>query len=521
MPVERLLLPEIQDEYGVRDRLLALARELDIPVTMVTDTYQFPMGQAMLTIYPPVGAGDLNEQGLTFLCSAGGFRRPDHRRHGRKHGKEAGGAVRPAGYRGAGGGAPRLPVQQHRRIFAAGAAGNGYHQRGRQQLRPPYPGGYGPAVPERGRGVSHRPAGKRPGHSERRNVNGGKGYEKSGAALEKLRADIKSGSPENVYIFYGEETYLRDRYLEELKALLVPEGFEEFNYHRLSGKGLTVQDLTEVVEAMPMMAQHTLTVVTDMDLFRLDEGQRGLLINLLGDFPEYGTLVFVYDVLPYKRDGKMKKLCAAIGDHAQEVEFCQQERDQLLRWMKRRFAAEGHDIDTATADHLLFTCGTLMTDLVPEIGKIAAYAKGERITVADINAVADPILDAQVFDMTNSITAGKYDDAARVLGELLRMQTEPIVILAAVGKELRRLYTARMALDGGKDRLWLKQLWNMSSDYPAKLLMQAARKVDHDWCRTAVLRCQQLDRRMKSMSMPDKQKEDELKLFLMELAGRR
>ena len=55
-----------------------------------------------------------------------------------------------------------------------------------------------------------------------------KAMKKSGAALEKLRADIKSGSPENVYIFYGEETYLRDRYLEELKALLVPEGFEEF-----------------------------------------------------------------------------------------------------------------------------------------------------------------------------------------------------------------------------------------------------------------------------------------------------
>ena len=163
------------------------------------------------------------------------------------------------------------------------------------------------------------------------------------------------------------------------------------------------------------------------------------------------------------------------------MEFCQQEREQLLRWMKRRFAAEGHDIDIAAADHLLFTCGTLMTDLVPEIGKIAAYAKSQRITIADINAVADPILDAQVFDMTNSITAGKYDDAARVLGEL----------------------------------------WGMSSDYPARLLMQAAKKVDHDWCQTAVLRCQRLDRRMKSVSMPDKQKEDELKLFLMELAGRR
>ena len=346
-----------------------------------------------------------------------------------------------------------------------------------------------------------------------------KATKKSGAALEKLRADIKSGSPENVYIFYGEETYLRDRYLEELKALLVPEGFEEFNYHRLSGKGLTVQDLTEVVEAMPMMAQHTLTVVTDMDLFRLDEGQRGLLINLLGDFPEYGTLVFVYDVLPYKRDGKMKKLCAAIGDHAQEVEFCQQDRELLLRWIKRRFAADGHDIDAATADHLLFTCGSLMTDLLPEIGKVSAFAKGQSVTIADINAVVEPRLEARVFDMTRAITAGSYNEAAHILGELLRQRTEPIMILAAVGKELRQLYTARMALDAGKDRFWLKQVWGMNSDYPAKLLLQAARRVDHRWCQDAVQACQVLDRRMKSEKNIDS--EDELKLFLMGLAARR
>ena len=92
---------------------------------------------------------------------------------------------------------------------------------------------------------------------------------KSGAALERLRADLKAGSPANVYIFYGEETYLRSYYLEELHRLLIPAGFEEFNYHRLSGKGLTVQELAEVTEAMPMMAQHTMVVVTDLDIFRL------------------------------------------------------------------------------------------------------------------------------------------------------------------------------------------------------------------------------------------------------------
>ena len=336
---------------------------------------------------------------------------------------------------------------------------------------------------------------------------------------EALRAAIRAGVPANLYIFYGEERYLLQTMAQQLKDLLIPESFEEFNYHRLTGKGLTVQELAETAEAMPMMAEHTLITVTDMDIFKLDEGQRTALIQLLSDFPPYCTLVFLYEQVTYKRDGKMKKLCAALNEFVQEVEFVQQERSDLLKWLKRRFAATGHDIDQTAADHLLFTCGSLMRGLIPEIEKIAAYAKGERITVADIDAVAEPVLDARIFDMTNAVTARDYDRAAAILSELLRMQTEPIVILAALGKELRRLYTARLALDGGKDRIWLKELWSMSSDYPAKLLLQAAKKVDHAWCRQAVKRSQTLDRRMKSERNMDS--EGELKLFLMELAGAR
>ena len=133
--------------------------------------------------------------------------------------------------------------------------------------------------------------------------------------------------------------------------------------------------------------------------------------------------------------------------------------------------------------------------------------------------MAEPVLDARVFDMTRAVTERKYDRAAAVLGDLLRMQTEPIAILAVLGKELRKLYTARLALDGGKDSIWLKELWSMTSDYPAKMLLGAAKNVDHDWCRQAVKRCQGLDRRMKSERGMDD--EGELKLFLMELAGER
>lgn len=342
---------------------------------------------------------------------------------------------------------------------------------------------------------------------------------KSTAAYDKLRSDLKEGSLENIYIFHGEEVYLREHYVEQIRQMLVPAGFEEFNYHRLQGKNLSMQELAETVEAMPMMAEHTLVTVTDLDIFKLDESQRTALMEIFSDFPEYCVILFIYDTITYKRDGKMKKLTAVLDKCVQEVEFCQQERSALVKWVKRRFAAADKEIDSAAIDHLLFTCGTLMTDLVPEIAKIAAYAKGKAVTVADINAVADPVLDARVFDMTNCITQKRYDDAAVILGDLLRMQTEPIMILGAIGKELRRIYTARMALDSGKDKIWLKQVWHMSSDYPAKLLMDAAKKVDHEWCSWAVKACQVLDRRMKSEKNIDR--EAELKMLLMELAGRK
>ncbi len=340
----------------------------------------------------------------------------------------------------------------------------------------------------------------------------------AGKGYQKLKSDLAAGSVGQVYIFYGEESYLREHYLKEVQKKLVPTGFEEFNFHRVAGKGLSMDALGEMVEAMPMMAERTLIVVTDCDLYKLSEEQREKLIALLSDFPEYCCLVFVYDLLEYKPNKTYKKLYAALGAAAQEVKFEPQEKGDLLNWIARRFRATGHDIDARTAEHLMFTCGSLMTGLVSEIEKIGAYAKGKTVTIEDINAVADPVLDAVVFDMTSAITKGNYDRASELLGQLLKKQEEPIMLLGVISKELRRLYTARLALDSGKDKLWLMELWNMRSDYPARLLLDAAKRTTHEWCATSLALCQKLDRRMKSEKGIDR--EGELKLLVMQLAQR-
>lgn len=74
IPVQTIYLPDIEDEYGVRERLVSLAEEKGAQVTYVTKETADTLGDTVLTIYPPVqSGGDLNELGLTALASAGDF----------------------------------------------------------------------------------------------------------------------------------------------------------------------------------------------------------------------------------------------------------------------------------------------------------------------------------------------------------------------------------------------------------------------------------------------------------------
>lgn len=337
--------------------------------------------------------------------------------------------------------------------------------------------------------------------------------------FQKLKADIAAGAPGKVYIFYGEEAYLREYYLGEIRKILIPKGFEEFNDHRLEGKDLTVQSLTEIAEAMPMMAERTLIQVSDYDLFKLGEEQREKLIAFLNDVPDYCCVIFTFDTIEFQPNRTMKKLYKALSDQCEIVEFRAAENSDLVAWIARRFRALGKNIDRQTAEYLIFFCGSLMTGLVPEISKIGAYAKGKNITEKDIDAVADPVLSAEVFKLSDAVLAGNYDQAAQILGDLLKMQTEPILILGMLGAQLRRIYTARLSIDSGRDKCWLMSLWGYKSDYPVRMLLTSAKKATAAWCAAAVKECQVLDRRMKSEKGIDSA--GELKLLLVRLGVQR
>ena len=313
-------------------------------------------------------------------------------------------------------------------------------------------------------------------------------------SLQDFKKDLEKGTTKNLYVFYGEETYLRDHYLGELKETLLTGGLDDFNFHLLTGKDMNVLKIREAVDAMPMMSEHTFVEVVDYDMNR---GDKEAMADLLSDLPEYVCLVFVYDLLEYKPDAR-SKVTKLVREKGREVNFVRQTADDLSKWIARRFRSMGHEITGTDAQYLIFLCGDLMTGLISEIGKIGAYAREKRITRQDIDAVATPQPDAVIFQLTDAIADGNFDKAFLVMNDLLHMQEAPIKILAGLGRQLRQLYTARLAQEKGKGPQWLMELWGMRVAYPAEKLMRSARRFSLDWCRHALVCCEEADLTLKS-----------------------
>lgn len=73
--VKRLIVPQVHgaSDQALEQEVLALAKQYGAEVTRLSDLRQFQLGGAEMMLFPPLGAGSTNEEGLSLLCSCGDF----------------------------------------------------------------------------------------------------------------------------------------------------------------------------------------------------------------------------------------------------------------------------------------------------------------------------------------------------------------------------------------------------------------------------------------------------------------
>ena len=317
-----------------------------------------------------------------------------------------------------------------------------------------------------------------------------------GANFRDEVRNLRANGPERLYLLCGEEEYLREQFLSELKKICLPGGEDDFCYHRFDGASLDMQALAEAVDAVPFLSDRTLLEVRGCDTNKLSESDAARLTEITEDLPDYCTLVLVMDA-DFSFDGRLKRT-KTLMKQGRLLRFLEQGTNDLVRWVAKRFHALEKRITVEDAQYLILITGGLMNRMIPEIEKVGAFAQGEVITRADIDAVVQKVPDAVVFDMTELIAERRGDAALQKLAELLSDKSnEPIALLAAVGNQMRRLYAAKCAAMDRISGAEAMTLCGVRHDFIVQKLMRSARGFSMAQLEHAVRLCCETDYAMK------------------------
>ena len=146
--------------------------------------------------------------------------------------------------------------------------------------------------------------------------------------------------------------------------------------------------------------------------------------------------------------------------------------------------------------------------------KAAAYAAGESVTRADIDATANRLPEADVFELTDCIARRRFDDAARLLRDLLsNKNNHPIMLNALIGQQLRRMYACKAGQAAHRSRADIMELCGLRFDFIFDKLSAAAKPFSLNQLAELVKLSAEYDFRMKSTGQDPR-------ALLLELFGR-
>ncbi len=259
--------------------------------------------------------------------------------------------------------------------------------------------------------------------------------------LKSIQEDIKTGNYKQVYLFWGEETYLKQQYKQKLLSALNPEG-DTMNFSRYEGKGIQVREVIDLCETMPFFAEYRVILVENSGFFK---NKCEELADYMKELPDYVRLLFVESEVD-----KRSRMYKAVKNCGRIVEFARQDEKSLMRWAAGILGREGRKITQRDMELLLTKTGTDMGNLRMELEKLITYTMGrDVVTAKDIEDVCTTQTANKIFDMVRFVTERNQKRALELYYDLLTLREPPMRILFLLAKQFRQLLlTKKLTAEG-------------------------------------------------------------------------
>ena len=249
--------------------------------------------------------------------------------------------------------------------------------------------------------------------------------------MKSVVEDIKKGSFKPVYLFYGEEAYLKQQYKNRLKNAVLPEG-DTINLSIYGGKGIDVKEMIAQADTMPFFAEHRLLLIEDSGFFKNANQQ---LAEYIPSIPEETIMLFVESEVD-----KRSRMYKAVKNIGRVTEFARQDEKTLMRWAAGLLGKEGKKITQRDMELLLTKTGTDMGNLRMELEKLITYTAGrDVVTARDIEEICTTQIQNKIFDMVSAVTGKNQKRALELYYDLLTLKEPPMKILTLLARQFRQL----------------------------------------------------------------------------------
>ncbi|MCR5625921.1 MAG: DNA polymerase III subunit delta [Lachnospiraceae bacterium] len=311
--------------------------------------------------------------------------------------------------------------------------------------------------------------------------------------MKHIIEDIKKNIFKNVYLLTGKEAYLRLFYKNKLADAIVPPS-DTMNRSVYAGKGIDLNELIDLAQTLPFMAERRLIIVEDSGLFKGAAPDE--MITFLSNIPEETVIIFNESEVD-----KRLKMAKAVDKNGYIASFDAPDDEFLKKWIAGVLQKEKKKIRESTATFLVERVGNDMENLHNELMKLVFYI-GDREVVEkdDIAEICSVHLGDSVFNLLDAIVAGNQKAAMVCYEEMYLQKEDPIKILRLLSQKFEHIYQTKKLVPF---HMGLKEMTDLigTRDFLVKKYLVISKRMEEDFLLRAIEECAKTDYYIKSGRM--------------------
>lgn len=322
----------------------------------------------------------------------------------------------------------------------------------------------------------------------------------------ELVKTIRSKNYFPCYFFWGKDAATCELYAKKLVSRLVPPEAMDMNYHFFTAGTLSLSELADICESLPMFADRVVAMINDINAENIRPDEQKQLFDIISKIDSSTTSVIMYATGVDLAGGK-KTLTAKnkkLADHISKcggavVEFGYKRPGELVKHIQSRLGQSGCYMSPENAEYLasILNCNLLMIN--NECDKLSSYMGTGEIGRGVIDLLVSGQIDTDAYKLSKALISGKRAEVYDILDRLFTKQSDAIPILSVISGSMMDLYRAKAATLGNYSESRVSEDFNYRGrDFAVRNAFRDCRSMPIDKLRYSLAVLSDCDINMKS-----------------------